>query len=242
MDPLLDICARYGVALIEDAAESLGAFYKGRHTGTLGRFGVLSFNGNKIITTSGGGTLLGQSEEDIARARSLATQAREPYPHYEHVRIGYNYRLSNIAAAIGRGQLTAIDDRLMRRRAIYEYYVRRLGALSGIAFMPEPAYGGGNRWLTCLTVDPALAGFDHEAVRQALERENIETRPLWKPMHLQPVFARCPAYVNGVSESLFARGLCLPSGTSMSESDLDRVVDGVLSVSARERRSVRVGP
>ncbi|MEK7446491.1 MAG: DegT/DnrJ/EryC1/StrS family aminotransferase, partial [candidate division NC10 bacterium] len=167
----------------------------------------------------------------------LATQAREPAPHYEHTRIGHNYRLSNIAAAIGRGQLTAIEDRLARRRAIFDHYVKRLGSLPGIAFMPEPAWGRGNCWLTCLTVDPAVAGFDRETLRLALEPENIESRPLWKPMHLQPVFAGCPAYVNGVSESLFTRGLCLPSGTGMSEADLERVVACVLSVAGRRHRS-----
>jgi dTDP-4-amino-4,6-dideoxygalactose transaminase len=234
MDPIADVCARHDVPLVEDAAESLGAFYKGQHTGTLGRFGALSFNGNKIITTSGGGMLLGPSAEEMARARVLATQAREPEPHYEHARIGYNYRMSNIAAAIGRGQLTAIRERVARRRAIFDEYVERLGTLPGIAFMPEPAYGRGNRWLTCITIDPALAGFDREALRLALEREDIESRPLWKPMHLQPVFAGCPAYTSGVTEALFTRGLCLPSGTGMTESDLERVVDCVRSL-ARAR-------
>ena len=174
--------------------------------------------------------LLGHSAEEIARVRALATQAREPAPHYEHTTIGHNYRLSNIAAAIGRGQLTVLDDRVARRRAIFDHYVTRLGSLPGIAFMPEPAWGRGNPWLTCLTVDPAAAGFDRETLRLALERENIETRPLWKPMHLQPIFAQRPADVNGVSESLFTRGLCLPSGTAMSEEDLERVVGCALGL------------
>ena len=198
---------------------------------------ILSFNGNKIITTGGGGMLLGHSAEEIARVRALATQAREPAPHYEHTHIGHNYRLSNIAAAIGRRQLTVLDDRVARRRAIFDHYVKRLGSLPGIAFMPEPAWGRGNCWLTCLTVDPALAGFDRETLRLALERENIESRPLWKPMHLQPVFAQSPAYLNGISESLFTRGLCLPLGTVMSEEDLERVVTCALALSAGRARA-----
>ena len=201
MDAITEICARHKVPLIEDAAESLGATHRGRHTGSIGRLGILSFNGNKIITTGGGGMLLGHSAEEIARLRALATQAREPAPHYEHTRIGHNYRLSNIAAAIGLGQLITLDDRVARRRAIFDHYVKRLGSLPSIAFMPAPDWGRGNRWLTCLTVDPAVAGYDRETLRLALERENIESRPLWKPMHLQPVFAQCPAYVRAACRS-----------------------------------------
>ncbi|MDP2627644.1 MAG: DegT/DnrJ/EryC1/StrS family aminotransferase [Candidatus Rokubacteria bacterium] len=193
MHPIVEICARHEVPLIEDAAESLGATHKGRHAGTMGRFG---------------GMLLGQSAEGIGQVRALATQAREPAPHYEHTHIGHNYRLSNIAAAIGHGQLTAIEDRLARRRAIFDHYVKRLGSLPGIAFVPEPAWGRGNCWLTCLTVDPAVARFDRETLRLALERDNIESRPLSMPMHFEPVFKDSPAYVGGVFEPLFARGLC----------------------------------
>lgn len=247
MDPIMEICSRHDIPVIEDAAESLGTLYKGKHTGTLTRFGVLSFNGNKIITTSGGGMLLGRNKDDIGKARFYATQARDPAPHYEHTKIGYNYRMSNIAAAIGRGQLTTIEERVKRKRALFERYRKELGGIEGITFMPEPDRGRANRWLTCMTVEtlrpfdtsagsvqrklrasqgPAREskGLKVEKIRKALEEENIECRPLWKPMHLQPVFKHCPAYTNGVSENLFNRGLCLPSGTAMSEDDQMRVV------------------
>jgi pyridoxal phosphate-dependent aminotransferase EpsN len=223
LDPIADICARHGVSLIEDAAESLGALYKGRHTGTVAPLGVLSFNGNKLITTSGGGMLLGHDPDTIARARSLATQARDNAPHYEHSRVGYNYRMSNILAAIGRGQLTVVEDRVSRKREIFDWYRTNLADLAGIDFMPEPDYGRANRWLTCITLDPARAGVSAEQVRRALEERNIEARTLWKPMHLQPVFASCPAFPNGVSQRLFETGLCLPSGTALAGHDLRRI-------------------
>ena len=223
LDPLLEICARYGVPVIEDAAESLGGLYKGKHTGTLGAFGVLSFNGNKIITSSGGGMLLCRDAETARRAKFLATQARENFPYYEHCEVGYNYRMSNIVAAIGRGQLATIEDRVHKRRAIFDCYVRELGGLPGLVFMPEPAWGRSNRWLTCLVIDPLRAGATNEAIRAALEKENIESRPLWKPMHLQPIFKNNPVYANGVSQRLFEQGLCLPSGTAMHEDDIRRV-------------------
>ena len=187
MDALTKICARHEVPLIEDAAESLGAAHKGRHTGTIGRLCVLSFNGNKLITTGGGGMLLGHSAEEIARVRALATQAREPAPHYEHTRIGHNYRLSNIAAAIGRGQLTVLDDRIARRRAIFDHYVKRLGALPGIACMPEPAWGRGNCWLTCLTVDPAPPPLEARAPPAGIRGPSgVRQRRLGGPLRPRP--------------------------------------------------------
>jgi len=223
LDPIVEVCGKHGVTLIEDAAESLGAQYRGRHTGTVAPLGVLSFNGNKIITTSGGGMLLGADRAAIERARQLATQARDPAPHYQHSMVGYNYRMSNIVAAIGRGQLEVIEQRVARRRQIFDWYRSRLAPVDGIELMPEPSWARANRWLTCITVDPARCGVTREDIRLALEERNIEARPLWKPMHLQPVFSGCPSFSNGVSEDLFARGLCLPSGTAMTDQDLERV-------------------
>jgi dTDP-4-amino-4,6-dideoxygalactose transaminase len=231
-DALLPHCDRYGVPLIEDAAEALGATYRGRHAGAFGRVGVFSFNGNKIITTSGGGMLVTDDDEMAARARHLATQAREPAAHYEHKDVGYNYRLSNLLAAIGRGQLRALPEKIERRRAIFERYERELGALPGVSFMPELRGARSTRWLTCITLDPVEFGCDRERVREHLAAADIEARPVWKPMHLQPVFAGFPKVGGSVSAALFARGLCLPSGSSLSEADQTRVVQGVLE--ARE--------
>jgi len=223
MDAILEICERFGVPVIEDAAEALGATYKDRSPGTLGIAGIFSFNGNKIITTSGGGMLVSDDAEFIAHARKLATQAREPAPHYEHREVGYNYRLSNILAAIGRGQLRVLDERVRRKREIFEHYRRALGDLPGLEFMPEAPWGLSNRWLTVLTIDPQEFGATREDVRLALEADNIEARPVWKPMHLQPLYSNAE-YVGGeVAEDLFRRGLCLPSGTKMSDQDVDRV-------------------
>ena len=227
-EPILAACAEHGVPVIEDAAEALGATYGDRPVGGFGRFGVLSFNGNKILTTSGGGALLSDDGEAIAQARKLASQAREPVPHYEHAEIGFNYRLSNLLAAVGRGQLRVLDERVAARRRNFDLYREALGGLPGVAFMPEAPYGRSNRWLTCLTIDPQAFGADREAVRLALEAEAIEARAVWKPMHLQPVFAGC-ATVGGpsgvqVSERLFERGLCLPSGSSLSDRDRERVI------------------
>jgi pyridoxal phosphate-dependent aminotransferase EpsN len=224
LDPIADICRRHNITLIEDAAESLGATYKGKHTGTMARIGIFSFNGNKIVTTSGGGMLVSPEKNLVDKARFLATQARDSAPHYEHSHIGYNYRLSNVCAAIGRGQLAVLQKRIERKREIFALYRRNFAAMSGFSFMPEADWGVSNRWLTCLTIDPKRAGFASEDARLALEKENIESRPLWKPMHLQPVFANAPAYVNGVSARLFANGLCLPSGTAMRDEDINRVV------------------
>ncbi len=224
IDPILDICNRYGVVLIEDAAEALGARYKERSPGIFGKAGIFSFNGNKIITTSGGGMLVSDDAELIAHARKLATQARDPAPHYQHSEIGYNYRMSNVLAGIGRGQLQALDDRVRRKREIFEAYQRALGDLPGVEFMPEARWGLHSRWLTTLTIDPEQFGATREDIRQALEAENIESRPLWKPMHQQPVFAECEMVGGIVADSLFEQGLCLPSGTEMSADDIQRVV------------------
>ena len=230
MDPILAACDRYDVTVIEDAAEALGATYKGRAPGSLGWAGIFSFNGNKIITTSGGGMLVSADKGLIDHARKLATQARDPAPHYQHSEIGYNYRMSNVLAAIGRGQLQVLAERVRRKREIFATYRQALGDLPGIAFMPEAPWGRATRWLTCITVDPAEFGADREAIRLALEAENIESRPLWKPMHLQPVFAGCPVVGGAVAAGLFERGLCLPSGTSLTDADLARVADVVRRV------------
>lgn len=223
IDPLVELCDRYGVILIEDAAEALGATYKDRVPGTLGKVGIYSFNGNKIITTSGGGMFVTEDGDLARHARKLATQARDDAPHYQHSEIGYNYRLSNVLAGIGRGQLQVLEDRANARRRNFAYYAERLGNLPGWSFMPEAEWGRSTRWLTCLTIDPSIAGYNRESIRLALETSNIEARPVWKPMHLQPVFARYPCVGGSVSERLFANGLCLPSGSNLTEKDLERV-------------------
>jgi pyridoxal phosphate-dependent aminotransferase EpsN len=223
LGPIIGLCRRYDITLIEDAAESLGATYKGKYTGTIARTGIFSFNGNKIATTSGGGMIVSHDKKIVDKARFFATQARDPAPHYEHSHIGYNYRMSNICAAIGRGQLAVLHKRIEKKRKIFDWYCKALSGVPGIEFMPETGYGVSNRWLTCLTIDPKKAGLASKDIRLALEQENIESRPLWKPMHLQPVFKRFPSYTNGVSEKLFRTGLCLPSGTAMSGKDLERI-------------------
>jgi dTDP-4-amino-4,6-dideoxygalactose transaminase len=229
LDPINEICKRHKIVLIEDAAESLGATYKGKHTGTFGAMGIFSFNGNKIVTTSGGGMLVSDDGSIVEKARFLATQARDPFPHYEHSHVGYNYRLSNICAAIGRAQLDMLNNKTDLKRRIFDYYHRELSPMPGISFMPEASYGKSNRWLTCITVDQRLFGTTGEKIRLALERENIESRPLWKPMHLQPVFKHYPAFITGVSQDLFEKGLCLPSGTQLSDEDLERIVRCMLA-------------
>ena len=221
------LCERYGVPLVEDAAEALGATHGSHPAGSFGRFGVFSFNGNKIITTSGGGMLVSHEKAQIDTARFLATQARDPAPHYEHSHIGYNYRMSNVLAAIGRGQLASLAERVAIRRRIFDRYVAGLGDLPGVEFMPEAPYGTCTRWLTCLVIDPREFGSDREAVRLALEAENIEARPAWKPMHMQPVFAGATMFGGGVSERLFRDGLCLPSGSSLREQDQARVISTI---------------
>ncbi|MBX3181905.1 MAG: aminotransferase class I/II-fold pyridoxal phosphate-dependent enzyme [Polyangiaceae bacterium] len=218
-------CAPYEVPIIEDAAEALGARYHGAPAGSFGALSAFSFNGNKIITTSGGGALCGSSQELILRARALASQAREPFPHYEHREVGYNYRLSNLLAAVGRGQLRQLSSRVAARRAHFERYVTELGELPGLSWMPEPEGYFSTRWLTCLLLEPSAARATPEALRLALEAEDIEARPLWKPMHLQPAFQGCQALGGAVSERLFATGLCLPSGSAMTSVEQDRVID-----------------
>ncbi len=224
IDPILAVCRHYNIALIEDAAEALGATYKGRAPGIFGQAGIFSFNGNKIITTSGGGMLVSPDKKLIEHARKLATQAREPAPHYEHAEIGYNYRLSNLLAAVGRGQLEVLQERVAQKRKLFEFYCRELSDLPGIELMPEAPWGTSNRWLTVIVVDPAKFGADRETIRLALEAENIEARPVWKPMHLQPVFRDYACFGGRVAAKLFQNGLCLPSGTAMTQTDLARIV------------------
>lgn len=229
-DPILEACARYDIPVVEDAAEALGATYKGKAAGSFGKLAAFSFNGNKIITTSGGGALVSHDEKLVQGARFLATQARDPAPHYQHSHIGYNYRLSNLLAAVGRGQLRVLDDRIAARRAHNAWYREQLGDLPGIEFMPEAPYGTSNCWLTCITIDPAKFGADREQVRLHLESLEIESRPVWKPMHLQPVFSGCEVRGGAVAQDLFERGLCLPSGSSMTEEERARVVEAIRSL------------
>jgi len=228
MDRIMEIAGRYGIPVVEDAAESLGSRYKNKATGTFGEMGILSFNGNKIITTSGGGALVSDNEEYIRTARFLSTQARDKAPHYQHSRIGYNYRMSNIVAGIGRGQMEVLSERVRARRDNFEFYKKHLAGVKGISFIEEPGPDYfSNRWLTNILIDPEVAGTDREQVRIRLEEDNIETRPLWKPMHLQPVFSSHPAFVNGTSEALFEKGLCLPSGSNMTDDDRERVMESL---------------
>jgi pyridoxal phosphate-dependent aminotransferase EpsN len=236
IDPILNVCDRYEIPLIEDAAESLGATYKGRSPGTFGRIGIYSFNGNKIITTSGGGALVSDDANLMYQARFLATQARDPAPHYQHSQIGYNYRLSNVLAGIGRGQLQVLSDRVAARRHNFAVYQQALGDLPGIEFMPEVPFGQSTRWLTCLTIDPHLFGCDREQVRLSLADQNIEARPVWKPLHLQPVFAGCECIGGNVAEFLFERGLCLPSGSNLRSEDLDRVIHTIIETNRKYDR------
>lgn len=223
---IVDICGRYEIPIIEDAAESLGSQIHGRKLGTFGDFSILSFNGNKIITTSGGGALLSNNNEWIQKAKFLATQARDPAPHYEHTQIGFNYRLSNVSACIGLGQLKVLDMRVQRRREIFNTYENSLNSFEGIYFQQEPSGFYSNRWLSHMLLDSNVyTKINRETLRMALEAQNIESRPLWKPMHLQPVFRECPSFVNGVSEQLFNQGICLPSGTQMTHEQLQFVID-----------------
>lgn len=227
IEDIMTIARRYDIPVIEDAAEALGSDYGRKKLGTFGDLGVYSFNGNKIITTSGGGALVSNNEEWIKRSKFLATQARDNAPHYQHSEIGYNYRLSNICAGIGRGQLQVLDERVGQRRRNFSEYKRRLGSLAGVTFQTEPNGYFSNRWLTAILIDPAKAGTTREQVSERLAKENIESRPVWKPMHLQPVFNGAPCYISGVAESLFKDGLCLPSGSNLTNEELDRVIDGV---------------
>jgi dTDP-4-amino-4,6-dideoxygalactose transaminase len=230
--PILESCDEFEIPVIEDAAEALGATYHGRAAGSFGDAGVFSFNGNKIITTSGGGMLVSASPDLAGRAKHLATQARQPVVHYEHLEIGFNYRLSNLLAALGSAQLRGLDRRIARRRQINEQYRGALAHLPGITFMPIAEYGEPNYWLTCITVDPDAFGCDRETLRLALEAEDIESRPTWKPLHLQPVFDGIETVGGKVSEAVFEQGLCLPSGSSLADSDLDRVTEIITSASS----------
>lgn len=220
MDRIVEICKEHNAILIEDAAESLGTLYKGRYTGTIGDYGVFSFNGNKIITTSGGGMLVSNDEERIDKVRFWATQARDTARYYQHSELGYNYRMSNIVAGIGRGQLRVLDQRVTKKREIFEYYSRELGNLEGVQMMRINEWNEPNCWLSCMTLSGDVRPLN---VIEALEAENIDSRPMWKPMHLQPFFEECDFVGEGASDSLFHNGLCLPSDTKMSEDDLDRV-------------------
>lgn len=238
INSILATCNSYEVPLVEDAAESLGATYWGRSSstsegkspGTFGKIGIYSFNGNKIITTSGGGMLVSSDSALVAKARFLATQARDPAPHYQHSEIGYNYRLSNVLAGIGRGQLHVLGDRVAARRRNFEIYQQFLANLPGIEFMPEAPFGRATRWLTCLTINPAAFGADREQVRLALAKQQIEARPVWKPLHLQPVFTGCEGIGGAVSEALFEHGLCLPSGSNLTPEDLERVIHTITEI------------
>jgi dTDP-4-amino-4,6-dideoxygalactose transaminase len=230
MDAIMELANRYEIPLIEDAAEALGSKYKNQSLGTFGILGVLSFNGNKIITTSGGGALISNDEKLIAKSRFLATQARDSAPHYQHSEIGYNYRMSNIVAGIGRGQLEVLDEHIALRRRNFTFYKEQFSEFEGISFHQEPDENYfSNYWLTCITVDPAkMKGISREDIRLALDAENIESRPLWKPMHLQPVFSHCPFYGNGISEKLFQTGLCLPSGSNLTTDEKERIMGIIL--------------
>lgn len=223
MHEIMAIANKYDIPVLEDAAEALGSSINGRMCGTFGQLGVLSFNGNKIITTSGGGALVSKNADMIKEARFLSTQARDEAPHYQHSKIGYNYRISNLCAGVGRGQMEVLEQRIAQRRAVYAQYESRLKGAKGISFVDEPQGYFSNRWLSALLVDPAQAGFTREDLRLALDKENIESRPLWKPMHMQPVFSSYAFYGDGTCEKLFENGLCLPSGSNMSDADMDRI-------------------
>lgn len=221
MDKVVELCRKHNVALIEDAAESLGTYYKGKHTGTFGDYGIFSFNGNKIITTSGGGMLVSNNEERVAKVRFWATQSRDQARHYQHSELGFNYRMSNVVAGIGRGQLKVLDKRVEKKRYIFDYYKRELGELDGVEFMPTKEWNEPNYWLSCITLSGKVKPLD---IMDALEKDNIESRPIWKPMHLQPFFDKYDFVGTGVSEKLFENGVCLPSDTKMTDEDLERVV------------------
>ena len=220
MDPIVEICKQHNATLIEDAAESLGTYYKGKHTGTFGEYGVFSFNGNKIITTSGGGMLVSNNEERIKKVRFWATQARDKARHYQHSELGFNYRMSNIVAGIGRGQMKILEQRRQQKRYIFETYKRELGNLEGVSFMPINDWNKPNYWLSCMITTGKVKPLQ---IMEALEKDNIETRPIWKPMHLQPYFEKYDYIGKGVSDWIFANGVCLPSDTKMTDEDLKRV-------------------
>ena len=242
MYEIISVAKEFNVPVIEDAAEALGSNINNKPCGSYGEFGVLSFNGNKIITTSGGGALLSNNAEIIEKARFLATQARDSAPHYQHSHIGYNYRMSNVLAGIGRGQLEVLNDRVEARRSNYNRYVSYFSNLNengfNIKFQEEPDGYYSNRWLTCILVDPKLNnGLTREIIRLSLDEENIESRPLWKPMHQQPIFANCKSYINGVSDKLFDEGLCLPSGSNLTDEEFDRIFESLDHIFAKYQKS-----
>jgi pyridoxal phosphate-dependent aminotransferase EpsN len=237
LDPILAACRRWGVPLLEDAAEALGALYRGRPAGSFGAVSAFSFNGNKIITTTGGGMLAAIRPDWIERARHWSTQAREPGAAYHHRELGYNFRMSNVLAAIGRGQLEVLDERVRQRRAVEARYREALGDLPGLTPMPEAGYGHHTHWLSCFLIDPDMFGATRDDLLRALAAQDIEARPLWKPMHLQPLHAACDRYGGAVAEDLFARGLCLPSSSSLSPADQQRVVEVVLGLASSRRRA-----
>ncbi len=231
MDEISGIARKYNIALIEDAAEALGSAYKGQKCGTFGDFGILSFNGNKIITTSGGGALICKTDKHKQKAVFLATQARDEAPHYQHSHVGYNYRMSNIVAGIGRGQMEVLDKRVSQRRVNHQFYQDLFEGIDGIDVLAEPTSDYfSNHWLSAILIDEQKTGFSREDLRLKLLQDNIESRPLWKPMHLQPVFAHCPYYGGKVSENLFGNGLCLPSGSNLSDEDRARIKHSIHAV------------
>lgn len=227
MDEIVQLCSIHNVALIEDAAESLGTYYKGRQCGTIGDYGIYSFNGNKIITTSGGGMLVSNNEKDMEKVQFWATQSRDPARHYQHSELGFNYRMSNVIAGIGRGQLKVLDKRVEKKQAIFEYYKRELEGLNGIDFMPSNEWNKPNYWLSVITLKSKVRPL---YVMEALERENVESRPIWKPMHMQPFFKKYDYIGTDVSEQLFENGVCLPSDTKMTDEDLERIVNVIKEV------------
>jgi dTDP-4-amino-4,6-dideoxygalactose transaminase len=230
LDEILAISKKYAIPIIEDAAEALGSEYKQKKLGTFGDFGILSFNGNKIITTSGGGALICKTKEQGKHTRFLATQARDDAPHYQHSHIGYNYRMSNVVAGVGRGQMEVITERVKQRRTINQFYKELFSDFKGITFQNEPSEDYySNFWLTSIIIEKGITGFSREVLRIAFEKENIESRPLWKPMHLQPVFQNCQKFVNGTSDLLFENGLCLPSGSNMTPTQLERIKNVIAS-------------
>ena len=234
IDEIMEVAARYDIPVLEDAAEALGSEYGGRQCGTFGAYGALSFNGNKMITTSGGGAIVCPTAEKKQRATFFATQAREPFPYYQHEHIGYNYRMSNICAGIGRGQMTVLRDHIAHHRHVESLYEKLLADIDGITLHTNPsAKQQSNYWLNTITVDAAKCGIDADTLRQRLDAKGIESRLLWKPLHLQPVFADCPKYVNGVSEQLFGCGLCLPSGPLVSDEDVEYIVNEIKACCTR---------
>jgi pyridoxal phosphate-dependent aminotransferase EpsN len=237
LDPIMEACARYDVPVLEDAAEAAGASYKGRPAGSFGATNVFSFNGNKMITTTGGGMLVSARKEWIDKARFWSTQARDPAPHYEHTEMGYNYRMSNVLAGIGRGQLQVLDERVKARRAVAHRYAEAFADIPGISLMPQASYGVHTNWLSVFYIDPRRFGATRDDILAAMTKENIEARPVWKPMHLQPIFASAESIGGAVSEDLFANGVCLPSSSSLTEEEQARVVDVVRRVHASRARA-----